>query len=74
MDNEYITIVFQNGEICHYKPEEYTDYNYDRKYLTSTLKIKDGLASIIWIVLDILRLALNLRCDCNVVNVPLYML
>ena len=31
MDNEYITIVFQNGDICHYKPNEYTDYRYDRK-------------------------------------------
>ena len=28
MDNEYITIVFQNGDICHYKPNEYT-YNLD---------------------------------------------
>ena len=38
MDNEYITIVFQNGDICHYKPNEDTDYNYDRKYF---IVIKD---------------------------------
>ena len=32
MENEYITIVFRNGNMCHYKPEEYTDYKYDAKY------------------------------------------
>jgi len=32
MDDKYITIVFRNGDICHYKPEEYTDYKYDGKY------------------------------------------
>lgn len=37
-DKEYILIVFQNGDICHYKPEEYTDYRYDGKYF---IVIKD---------------------------------
>lgn len=32
MKNEWITMVFRNGEMCHYKPEEYTDYRYDGKY------------------------------------------
>ncbi len=27
-----IEIVFRNGDMCHYKPEEYTDYKYDGKY------------------------------------------
>lgn len=27
-----IEIVFRNGDICHYEPEEYTDYRYDGKY------------------------------------------
>ena len=31
MDN-WITIDFKNGEYCHYKPSEYTDYQYDGKY------------------------------------------
>lgn len=31
-DKEYILIVFRDGDICHYKPEEYTDYRYDGKY------------------------------------------
>ena len=35
---KYITIVFKNGEICHWKPEEYTDYRYDGKYF---IVIKD---------------------------------
>ena len=30
--NNYITIVFKNGDMYHYKPEEYTDYRYDGKY------------------------------------------
>lgn len=30
MDKEWITIVFQNGDVAHYKPEEYTDYHYDK--------------------------------------------
>ena len=30
--NKWITIVFKNGEICHYSPSEYTDYQYDGKY------------------------------------------
>ena len=32
MKYEYITIVFQNGDMCHYRPNEYTDYRYDGKY------------------------------------------
>lgn len=31
MEKDFITIVFKDGDICHYKPEEYTDYYYDRK-------------------------------------------
>ena len=27
--NEYITIIFTNGEKCTYKPDEYTEYLYD---------------------------------------------
>ena len=27
-----IEIVFRNGDMCHYKPDEYTDYRYDGKY------------------------------------------
>ena len=27
-----IEIVFQNGDIASYKPDEYTDYKYDGKY------------------------------------------
>ena len=34
----WITIVFKNGEVCHYTPTEYTDYNYDGKYF---IVIKD---------------------------------
>lgn len=34
----WITIVFKNGEVCHYTPAEYTDYNYDGKYF---IVIKD---------------------------------
>ena len=30
--NEYITIVFKKGNMCHYKPDMYTDYRYDGKY------------------------------------------
>ena len=30
--NKWITIDFKNGEICHYSPSEYTDYQYDGKY------------------------------------------
>lgn len=30
--NKWITIIFRNGELCHYKPDEYTDYKYDGKY------------------------------------------
>ena len=29
--NNWITIGFKNGEICHYPPDEYTDYQYDGK-------------------------------------------
>ena len=36
--NKWITIDFKNGEICHYSPSEYTDYNYDGKYF---IVIKD---------------------------------
>ena len=36
--NKWITIDFRNGEICHYGPEEYTDYQYDGKYF---IVIKD---------------------------------
>lgn len=32
MNHEFITIVFQNGNMCHYAPSEYTDYKYDGKY------------------------------------------
>lgn len=32
MDRKFITIVFRNGNICHYSPSEYTDYKYDGKY------------------------------------------
>ena len=32
MKYEYITIVFRNGNMCHYTPDEYTDYKYDGKY------------------------------------------
>lgn len=27
-----IEIVMKNGDMAHYKPEEYTDYRYDGKY------------------------------------------
>lgn len=27
-----IEIVFKNGDMAHYKPNEYTDYKYDGKY------------------------------------------
>ena len=30
--NKWITIDFKNGEVCHYSPSEYTDYQYDGKY------------------------------------------
>lgn len=36
--NKWITIDFKNGEICHYSPSEYTDYQYDGKYF---IVIKD---------------------------------
>ena len=32
MNHKFITIVFQNGNMCHYSPSEYTDYKYDGKY------------------------------------------
>jgi len=32
MDCKFITIVFRNGNVCHYSPSEYTDYKYDGKY------------------------------------------
>lgn len=32
MSDEYIVIAFKNGDICHYSPDEYTDYRYDGKY------------------------------------------
>ena len=32
MDRKFITIVFRNGNVCHYSPSEYTDYKYDGKY------------------------------------------
>ena len=32
MNKQWITIKFKNGEICHYKPIEYTDYDYDKKF------------------------------------------
>ena len=32
MNNKWITIVFKNGETCHYSPSEYTDYQYDGKF------------------------------------------
>ena len=32
MNHGFIAIVFQNGNICHYSPSEYTDYKYDGKY------------------------------------------
>ena len=28
----WIIIVFKNGDICKYRPDEYTDYRYDGKY------------------------------------------
>ena len=27
-----IEIVFKNGDMVHYKPDQYTDYRYDGKY------------------------------------------
>jgi len=36
--NNWITIDFKNGEVCHYSPSEYTDYQYDGKYF---IVIKD---------------------------------
>ena len=33
-----ISIVFRNGEVCHYYKDEYTDYKYDGKYF---IVIKD---------------------------------
>ena len=27
--DKWIIIGFKNGEMCHYKPQEYTDYRYD---------------------------------------------
>lgn len=27
---EWIVIKFKNGDLAHYKPEEYTDYYYDK--------------------------------------------
>lgn len=34
----WIEIVFRNGDMCHYKPDDYTDYKYDGKYF---IVIKD---------------------------------
>lgn len=31
-EDNIITIVFKNGDMVHYLPEEYTDYRYDGKY------------------------------------------
>lgn len=39
ISKKWITIVFQNKEVCHYRPNEYTDYQYDGKYF---VVIKDG--------------------------------
>ena len=36
--NQMITIDFKNGEICHYRPDEFTDYKYDGRYF---IVIKD---------------------------------
>lgn len=33
-----IEIVFRNGDMAHYTPEQYTDYRYDGKYF---IVIKD---------------------------------
>lgn len=33
-----IEIVFRNGDMAHYNPDEYTDYRYDMKYF---IVIKD---------------------------------
>ena len=39
MENQqWITIVLKDGTYCHYRPDEYTDYEYDRKYF---IVIKD---------------------------------
>lgn len=32
IDNKYIIILFKNGDVCHYAPNEYDDYRYDGKY------------------------------------------
>ena len=32
MNQEFIIIAFQNGNMCYYSPSEYTDYKYDGKY------------------------------------------
>lgn len=31
-EEDGIEIVFSNGDMVHYAPEEYTDYKYDGKY------------------------------------------
>ena len=31
-EEDGIEIVFRNGDMVHYAPEEYTDYKYDGKY------------------------------------------
>ena len=36
--SKWITIDFKNGEMAHYSPSEYTDYQYDGKYF---IVIKD---------------------------------
>ncbi len=38
MNDQWITINFKSGEIRHYKPDEYTDYYYDKGYF---IVIKD---------------------------------
>lgn len=30
--NNWVIIEFKNGEIRRYKPDEYTEYSYDRRY------------------------------------------
>lgn len=32
MNQEFIIIAFQNGNMSYYSPSEYTDYKYDGKY------------------------------------------
>ena len=47
MNEECITIVFKNGEIVTYRPEEYTDYSW-RKEIFVVIKDKQWIGLFSW--------------------------